>query len=112
VPAPLVALPLAAVCGVALNRWVPGSAVATIATRFRTEINGNLVSGIPQLPPLPILPWNAAGLGAGPLEFSLETGRALVSGALAIAMLGAVESLLSAVVADGMARTKHDPDSE
>jgi SulP family sulfate permease len=27
-------------------------------------------------------------------------------------MLGAIESLLSAVVADGMARTKHDPDAE
>ena len=36
----------------------------------------------------------------------------LVPGAFAIAMLGAIESLLSAVVADGMAGTRHDPDSE
>src|SRR5262249_3924442 len=32
--------------------------------------------------------------------------------AFAIAMLGAIESLLSAVVADGMAQTRHDPDAE
>src|SRR5690606_7738868 len=29
-----------------------------------------------------------------------------------IAMLGAIESLLSAVIADGMSRTRHDPDAE
>jgi SulP family sulfate permease len=31
---------------------------------------------------------------------------------MAIALLGAIESLLSAVVADGMAGTRHDPDAE
>src|SRR5262249_14814230 len=36
----------------------------------------------------------------------------LIPSAFAIAMLGAIESLLSAVVADGMARTRHDPDAE
>jgi SulP family sulfate permease len=38
--------------------------------------------------------------------------RALVPSAFAIAMLGAIESLLSAVVADGMTGRKHDPDAE
>jgi SulP family sulfate permease len=38
--------------------------------------------------------------------------RDLLPSAFAIAMLGAIESLLSAVVADGMAGTKHDPDGE
>ena len=38
--------------------------------------------------------------------------RELLPGAFSIAMLGAIESLLSAVVADGMARTRHDPDAE
>jgi SulP family sulfate permease len=42
----------------------------------------------------------------------LATFRALFPAAIAIALLGAIESLLSAVVADGMAQTKHDPDSE
>jgi SulP family sulfate permease len=38
--------------------------------------------------------------------------RALLPSAFAIAMLGAMESLLSAVVADGMTGLKHDPDAE
>jgi SulP family sulfate permease len=36
----------------------------------------------------------------------------LLSGGFAVAMLGGIESLLSAVVADGMAGTRHDPDAE
>ncbi len=38
--------------------------------------------------------------------------RSLLPSAFTIALLGAIESLLSAVVADGMARTKHHPDAE
>lgn len=106
VPAPLIALPMAALVSVLLTRLVPGFHVATIASRFHTTIGGHLVDGIPQLPPMPILPWG------GGFEVSFANIRALLPGAFAIAMLGAIESLLSAVVADGMARTKHDPDAE
>jgi SulP family sulfate permease len=38
--------------------------------------------------------------------------RELLGPALAIAMLGAIESLLCAVVADGLTRTRHDPNAE
>ena len=38
--------------------------------------------------------------------------RELFPSAFAIAMLGAIESLLSAVIADGMTGTKHDPNAE
>jgi SulP family sulfate permease len=38
--------------------------------------------------------------------------RELFPSAFAIAVLGAIESLLSAVIADGMTGTKHDPNSE
>ena len=103
VPAPLVALPVAA-----LLAWAVHLDVATIGSRFVTLIDGEQVHGIPQLPPLPILPWH---VGAG-LPLRLATLRALFPAAIAIALLGAIESLLSAVVADAMAGTKHDPDSE
>jgi SulP family sulfate permease len=43
---------------------------------------------------------------------SLQLIQNLFPAAFAIAMLGAIESLLSAVVADGMGQTKHDPDVE
>jgi SulP family sulfate permease len=111
VPAPLVALPAAALLGVALSRWVPGCDVATIASRFHTQIGGEWIRGIPRLPPLPTWPWAAGGGGAA-FSLDLSTLNQLLPGAFAIAMLGAIESLLSAVVADGMARTRHDPDAE
>ncbi|HEV2212845.1 MAG TPA: SulP family inorganic anion transporter, partial [Gammaproteobacteria bacterium] len=45
-------------------------------------------------------------------EFGLSRMLELIGPAFAIAMLGAIESLLSAVVADGMAGTKHDSNQE
>ncbi len=107
VPAPLVALPIAAVAAAIVSRLVPGGEIVTIASRFSTEIGGELVRGIPRLPPLPTLPWGSEGF-----TISGRMVNDLLPGAFAIAMLGAIESLLSAVVADGMARTRHDPDAE
>ena len=55
----------------------------------------------------------AAGRAAPPLHLSLRRRCASCSsGAFAVAMLGGIESLLSAVIADGMAGTRHDPDAE
>ncbi|MCF7732325.1 MAG: STAS domain-containing protein [Akkermansiaceae bacterium] len=45
-------------------------------------------------------------------DFSLGLMRSLMGSAFVIAMLGGIESLLSATVADGMADTKHDSNSE
>jgi SulP family sulfate permease len=112
VPPALVALPVAALLAAAVGWLVPGVQVATIASRFQTVVNGVTVDGIPPLPPMPLLPWLQAGPGGQPLELSYATLRALLPGAFAVAILGAIESLLSAVVADGMARTRHDPDAE
>lgn len=43
---------------------------------------------------------------------TIERIQALIPSALTIALLGAIESLLSAVVADGLIDDKHDPDTE
>jgi SulP family sulfate permease len=113
VPAPLVALPAAAVAAVLLSRAFPGHPVATIASRFHATLpGGRIVDGVPPLPPLPILPWHAPGPGGAPFVLSLATVRELLSAGFAVAMLGGIESLLSAVIADGMAGTRHDPDAE
>lgn len=95
VPVPLVAVTLAAVAGVLLTG--SGSEVTTIASRF---------GGIPAVPPTLVLPWTVDG----GIDFSMFTQ--LAPTAVAIAMLGAIESLLCAVVADGMTGSRHDPDSE
>ncbi|HYS08409.1 MAG TPA: C4-dicarboxylic acid transporter DauA [Myxococcales bacterium] len=108
VPAPLIALPVAALAAWAAHQLMAGFDVATIGSRFVTVVDGVEVHGIPRQPPLPALPWH---LGQG-FPLRLSTIRTLFPPAIAIALLGAIESLLSAVVADGMKQTKHDPDAE
>ena len=112
VPAPLIAIPLAGVLAAVLNHFAPGHAVATIASRFHATVGDHVVNGVPPLPPLPMLPWHAPGPNGAAFALSLTTLRELLSGAFAVAMLGGIESLLSAVIADGMAGTRHDPDAE
>lgn len=103
IPAPLVALGVAGGAAFLAASLVPGFEVATIRSRFQ---------GIPQVPPLPVLPWNLSGPDGQPLGLSFGLLRDLLPSAFAIAMLGAIESLLSAVVADGMTGGSHDPDAE
>jgi SulP family sulfate permease len=104
VPAPLIAIGLTS-CVVALvHHLAPTFTVATIGSRFQTVVHGVRVAGIPSAIPSPSWPWGHA--------FSFALIRELVPSAVAIAMLGAIESLLSAVIADGMTGTKHDPNSE
>jgi SulP family sulfate permease len=103
VPPALLALLGGALAAAALSRFFPALAVDTIASRF---------GGIPQRAPLPVLPWRLPDAAGEPLGLSFRLVQQLVPSAFAIAMLGAIESLLSAVVADGMTRRKHDPDGE
>ncbi|KYF71606.1 transporter [Sorangium cellulosum] len=104
VPAPLIAISVVSLAGMVIAEVYPVFSVATIGSRFRTTIDGVEVAGIPSILPVPSLPW-----GDG---LSYELVRDLLPSAFAIAMLGAIESLLSAVIADGMTGTKHDPDAE
>ena len=88
VPSPLTAMVVATalVAGLGLD------SVATIGSTF---------GGIPDTLPMPSLP-----------EVSFAQIVTLIGPAFTIAMLGAIESLLSAVVADGMAGTRHDSNQE
>ena len=105
VPAPLIAIGLVAATAALLHRFVPDFAVATIGTRFHTTVGGVDIAGIPNVLPSPALPW-----GSGLPSFQMISE--LAGPAFAIAMLGAIESLLSAVIADGMTNTRHDPNAE
>ncbi len=88
VPAPLVATVLATLLEYVLHPV----GVATI---------GSVFGGIPQVLPAPGFP---------PIQFT-DVIR-LIGPAFTIALLCAIESLLSAVVADGMAGTRHDSNQE
>lgn len=112
VPAPLVALVVGAGVAALLKKVEPALGVETIGSRFSYVVDGVTKPGIPQLPPLPVVPWKLPGPDGRPLVLSYDLLEQLGPSAFAIAMLGAIESLLSAVVADGLASTKHDPDAE
>ena len=105
VPAPLLAVVIVTLGAALTHVLLPDFSVATIGSRFQSMVGGKLVHGIPQIPPLPTLPWGTGGLTLGSVN-------RLASAAFAIAMLGAIESLLSATIADGMTGKKHDPDAE
>lgn len=112
VPAPVAILPLVAGIVYVCTETIPGFDVATINSRFSYMVDGAAQAGIPRMLPPIHLPWNWAGPEGAPLILSLELIRALLPAAFAIAMLAAIESLLSAVIADGMTRSKHNPDAE
>jgi sulfate permease, SulP family len=105
VPAPLLALTAVTLLTTALHAWWPAFTVETIGSRFHTTIGGVDYNGIPPVLPSPTPPWE----GVLP-DFALV--RELLQPAIAIALLGAIESLLSAVIADGMTGKKHDPNAE
>jgi SulP family sulfate permease len=88
VPGPLVALLVVT----AVQAFARFSGVATIGTAF-----GGIPTGLPTLH----MP-----------DLSVSRVIELIGPAFTIAMLGSIESLLSAVVADGMAGTRHDSNQE
>ena len=88
VPGPLVAMLLATITQATFH--LPG--VATIGTAFGGIPRGLPTFGVPDLSPAHIV--------------------TLIGPAFTIALLGAIESLLSAVVADGMSGTRHDSNQE
>ena len=86
--------------------------VATIGSRFSYEANGVVGHGIPPFLPQFVWPWQLPDANGQPLGLSWPLIRDLMGPALGVAMLGAIESLLCAVVADGMTGKRHDPNAE
>ncbi|ELY4815682.1 C4-dicarboxylic acid transporter DauA [Cronobacter malonaticus] len=87
-----------------------GGDVATIGSRFHYLLaDGTQGSGIPPLLPQLVLPWDLPGSS---FTLSFDALRALLPAAFSMAMLGAIESLLCAVVLDGMTGTRHNANSE
>ncbi|MGQ4879760.1 C4-dicarboxylic acid transporter DauA [Billgrantia sp. LNSP4103-1] len=109
-PAPLAGLAVGTLAALAVAPL--GVEIDTIASRFAWEHNGQAGSGIPPFAPGLVLPWQLPGPGGTSLSLDFTLIRELLGPALAIAMLGAIESLLCAVVADGLTRTRHDPNAE
>jgi SulP family sulfate permease len=116
VPAPLVGLIAGALAAWGIDMAFSGPDTAagleTIASRFTWEAGGTSGSGIPPIAPDFIAPWHLPGPDGQPIAFDFALIRALIGPAFAIAMLGAIESLLCAVISDGLTKTRHDPNAE
>ncbi|UQI39833.1 C4-dicarboxylic acid transporter DauA [Vreelandella venusta] len=110
IPAPLIGLAVGTLAAALLT--MSGVEVDTIASRFSWEFQGESGSGIPPFAPSVAAPWHFPGADGTPLEADFALIQALLGPALAIALLAAIESLLCAVVADGLTRTRHDPNAE
>ncbi len=109
VPSAMVAILFATLLSSLLTLY--GIPVETLADRFSyITPEGARLPGIPPYPPQLHLP----GFSADPV-FLIPTAEELriwLFPALTIAILAALESLLSATVADGMTGTRHDPNAE
>ncbi|SER81867.1 sulfate permease, SulP family [Vreelandella subterranea] len=110
VPAPLVGLAMGTLMAALL--MMSGVEVDTIASRFSWEFEGQTGGGIPPFAPSFSAPWHFPGADGTPLEINFALIQSLLGPALAIALLAAIESLLCAAVADGLTRTRHDPNAE
>lgn len=88
-----------------------GYDISTIGSNFTfTDSSGAIYNGIPSHPPILHLPtFIKDTLYSIP---SLNEIKILMQPALAIAILIALESLLSATIADSLANTKHNPNAE
>ncbi|MBO1502887.1 C4-dicarboxylic acid transporter DauA [Serratia proteamaculans] len=87
--------------------------VATIGSRFSYLLaDGTQGHGIPPILPQLMLPWELPAGDGKPMVLSWQTISALLPAAFSMAMLGAIESLLCAVVLDGMTGKKHNSNTE
>jgi len=80
---------------------VAGAAAISVVMRLPIETIGSRFGGIPGALPLPRLP-----------ALSLEKVQEVLPSAVSFALLGSIESLLSAVVADGMTGRRHRSNCE
>lgn len=96
---------------VGIKRWAPRApnlliavtlaALAVAAMGLPVETIYSRFGDLPRSPPAPALP-----------DFGLAAVQAALPWALSFTLLGAIESLLSAVVADGMSGRRHRPNAE
>lgn len=111
VPAHLPAVVIGTLLALCLTHY--GAEIETVGSRFQYQLpDGTLGNGIPPFLPDFMLPWERVGADGIVLGLSWELIVALLPSAFAIAMLGAIESLLCAVILDGMSGKRHSANSE
>ena len=99
--------------GLGVGLHALGVDVATIGSKFSyTLADGTQGMGIPPIAPTLVMPWALPGPDGAPVVWDLAAIERLLPAAFSMAMLGAIESLLCAVVLDGMTGRKHSSNGE
>jgi len=111
IPGHLPAVIIATLLSLGLTHF--GFSVATIGTQFQyTLSDGSTGFGIPNVLPEFVLPWNISDMHGNLIDWNFDTIQRLLPAAFSMAVLGAIESLLCAVVLDNMTDTKHHSNNE
>jgi len=108
IPAALIALSIVTISVVLYNLAFPQNQISTIYSTFQYDINGIVGNGIPSIPLQFSAPWSAYTVD----DLSLAMFYKILPHAVAIAILGGLESLLCAVITDGMTGYRTDPNKE
>jgi SulP family sulfate permease len=108
VPSPIVGVLAGTAVAYLMARY--GHEIATIGNRFTYEAAEGLGHGIPPYPP--VFHWPSFEPGTLLSLPTFAEFKRLLMPSMTIAALAALESLLSATIADSMAGTRHDPNAE
>ncbi len=108
IPSALVALGFITVIVYIANIYFPQLNISTVYSTFHYKIGNLEGQGIPPIPLQFELPWSYLNTD----QINLDLFYKLLPHSIAIAILGALESLLCAVISDGMTGHKTDPNKE
>ena len=108
IPSALIALGFVTVIVYIANIYFPQLNISTIYSTFDYKIGNLEGQGIPPIPLQFELPWSYLNID----QINLDLFYKLLPHSIAIAILGALESLLCAVISDGMTGHRTNPNKE
>ncbi|MBR3966505.1 MAG: STAS domain-containing protein [Clostridia bacterium] len=94
------------------EKRIPPSLIAVIVGALMVKFIPGLDEGVFTIGELYTIPRGLPSVDFGSFDFSPEKIKAVIPSAFTIAILAAIESLLSCVVADGMVNSKHNSNAE
>ncbi len=95
-----------------IEKRIPPSLIAVVVGALMVKFIPGLDEGVFTIGELYTIPTGLPQINLSGLDFSLEKITAVLPGAFTIAILAAIESLLSCVVADSMVHSKHNSNAE
>ena len=94
------------------EKRLPPSLIAVIVGALMVKFIPALDNGVYTIGDLYTIPTGLPKVDFAGFDFSTEKIISVIPNAVTIALLAAIESLLSCVVADGMVNSKHNPNAE